>query len=146
MRLSKALFTLVTTFVTTVPLAAQHWPRFRGPDGSGIADARQLRTSWSVDTSEGVAWKTALPGLGHSSPVVWGDRIFLTTAVTSAGTNTYNAKDAGIQLANDTAEHEWRATVTALAEASLCGHGTGLAAFARSVMAHYGDEVEQCLA
>ena len=45
----------------------------------------------------------------------------------------------------ETAEHEWRATVTALAEASLCGHGTGLAAFARSVMAHYGDEVEQCL-
>jgi NADH:ubiquinone oxidoreductase subunit F (NADH-binding) len=46
----------------------------------------------------------------------------------------------------ETAEHEWRATVTALAEASLCGHGSGLAAFARSVMAHYGDEVEQCLA
>jgi formate dehydrogenase iron-sulfur subunit len=45
----------------------------------------------------------------------------------------------------ETAEHEWRATVTALAESSLCGHGTGLAAFARSVMAHYGDEVEQCL-
>jgi formate dehydrogenase iron-sulfur subunit len=41
---------------------------------------------------------------------------------------------------------EWRATVAALADASLCGHGTGLAAFARSVMAHYDDEVDRCLA
>jgi NADH:ubiquinone oxidoreductase subunit F (NADH-binding) len=45
----------------------------------------------------------------------------------------------------ETSEHEWRATVAALAETSLCGHGSGLAAFARSVMAHYGDEVDQCL-
>jgi NADH:ubiquinone oxidoreductase subunit F (NADH-binding) len=43
-------------------------------------------------------------------------------------------------------EHEWRATVAALAETSLCGHGTGLAAFARSVMTHYGQEVDRCLA
>lgn len=99
---------LVTGFITTTPLAAQQWPRFRGPDGSGVAETRQLRTLWNVDTSEAIAWKTALPGLGHSSPVVWGDRIFLTTAVTSAVTNTYNAKDAGIQPANDTAAHEWR--------------------------------------
>jgi outer membrane protein assembly factor BamB len=108
MRFSKLLVALVTTFVTAVPLTAQNWPRFRGPHGSGVADARQLRTSWSVDASGGVAWKTALPGLGHSSPVIWGDRIFLTTAVTSAVTNTYNAKDAGIEPANDTTVHEWR--------------------------------------
>ncbi len=55
---------------------AGDWTRFRGPAGSGVSDATQTPLRWS-DT-EGIVWKADLPGPGASSPVVWGDRIFLT--------------------------------------------------------------------
>jgi outer membrane protein assembly factor BamB len=56
--------------------AAADWPRFRGPDGSGVSPARNLPVHWSDATN--VRWKTPLPGRGDSSPVLWGDRIFVT--------------------------------------------------------------------
>ena len=59
-----------------------NWPSFRGPRASGVADGHLLPTIWSVPEGKNVKWRTEIPGLGHSSPVVWGDRIFLTTAVT----------------------------------------------------------------
>ena len=52
------------------------WPRFRGPNGAGISDATTVPVKW---TDKDYNWKVQLPGLGHSSPVVWGSRIFLTT-------------------------------------------------------------------
>src|SRR5215212_6842254 len=58
---------------------AGEWPGWRGPKGDGHSDETSVPTKWS-DT-ENVAWKVAVPGKGHSSPVVWGDRIFLTTAL-----------------------------------------------------------------
>jgi len=57
----------------------QHWPQFRGPEGRGIASGANLPDRWSA--SENVAWKTDVPGRGWSSPIVWGNRIFLTMAV-----------------------------------------------------------------
>ncbi|MEK6237015.1 MAG: hypothetical protein N2C14_20090, partial [Planctomycetales bacterium] len=53
---------------------AGNWPRFQGPDGSGHTAETDLPVEWNA---ESVIWKTALTGKGHSSPVVWGDRIFL---------------------------------------------------------------------
>ncbi|MFI5382074.1 MAG: PQQ-binding-like beta-propeller repeat protein [Tepidisphaerales bacterium] len=58
---------------------AADWPQFRGPTGDGIAQAKGLPLTWSP--TENIAWKTAIPGRGRSSPVILGDRIFLTTAV-----------------------------------------------------------------
>ncbi|NNE00218.1 MAG: PQQ-like beta-propeller repeat protein [Pirellulaceae bacterium] len=55
------------------------WPQWRGPSSTGVAPGANPPVQWS-DT-ENVRWKTALPGRGHSSPIVWGDRIFVTTAV-----------------------------------------------------------------
>ena len=57
--------------------AARYWPRWRGPGGQGVASDGSYPDRWS-DT-ENVRWKTDVPGRGHSSPIVWGDRIFLTT-------------------------------------------------------------------
>ena len=57
-----------------------HWPSFRGPQARGIGD-RALATQWNVEDGTNVLWSTPLPGLGHSSPVIWGDRLFITTAV-----------------------------------------------------------------
>jgi outer membrane protein assembly factor BamB len=59
----------------SVTPAAAEWTRFRGPNGSGISPATTIPTTW---TDNDYNWKVALPGVGHSSPVVWGDRIFLT--------------------------------------------------------------------
>jgi outer membrane protein assembly factor BamB len=67
---------IVALFLSVSSADAEDWPRFRGPDGSGVSDAKGLPVSWS-DT-ENVAWKTALPGFGAGSAIVIGDRIFVT--------------------------------------------------------------------
>src|SRR5688500_9442887 len=68
---------------------AENWPQFRGPDGQGHTSAVGLPTKWS-DT-ENVAWKEDVPGEGWSSPVVWENRIYLTTAIASeAAENAYS--------------------------------------------------------
>ncbi len=59
-------------------LSADNWPRFRGPTGQGLSAEKDLPLKWGPDTN--VAWKTPLPGLGWSSPIIWEDRIFVTTA------------------------------------------------------------------
>lgn len=55
---------------------AQEWPRFRGPNGSGISSSKSIPTTW---TTNDFNWKLPLPAAGHSSPVLWGDKVFLTT-------------------------------------------------------------------
>ena len=65
---------LITTAADS--LLADNWPQFRGPGGLGVSEERGLPARWS--TTENIAWKTALPGPGSSSPIVWGDRIFIT--------------------------------------------------------------------
>ena len=57
--------------------AAQDWTRFRGPNGGGVSDAKSIPVQW---TEADYNWKAELPGVGHGSPVVWGDRVFLISA------------------------------------------------------------------
>ncbi len=57
--------------------ADMHWPQWRGPDHNGVSQARDLATEWSEEKN--IAWKVPLPSWGGSTPVVWGDRLFLTT-------------------------------------------------------------------
>lgn len=73
---------VLATAAMAAPDAAT-WPGWRG-DGSGVSREQNLPQYWSAE--DGVAWKTALPGAGHSSPIIWGDRIFLTAAL-NGGTN-----------------------------------------------------------
>jgi outer membrane protein assembly factor BamB len=56
------------------------WPQFRGPNGSGVADESKPSAEWGADKN--VQWKVAIPGAAWSSPIVWGDKVFVTTAVT----------------------------------------------------------------
>jgi hypothetical protein len=72
------------------PALAQEWPGWRGPKGDGTSDEPRFPLRWSA--TENVVWKVSVPGLGHSSPVVWGDRIFLTTCLEQW---TDKAKKAG---------------------------------------------------
>src|SRR5438067_1332532 len=59
--------------------AGGDWPQFRGPNGTGTSGETQLPAEWSADKN--VAWKVKVPGYGWSCPVVWGDKVFVTTAV-----------------------------------------------------------------
>lgn len=59
---------------------ARYWPRWRGPSGQGVVDGTSYPDRWSETTN--VVWRTEVPGRGNSSPIVWGDRIFLTTGRT----------------------------------------------------------------
>ena len=61
--------------------AGSNWPQFRGPNASGIAEGSSPPVKWNVEEKQNVAWKTPIPGLGHSSPIVWEDRIFVTSAI-----------------------------------------------------------------
>jgi outer membrane protein assembly factor BamB len=73
---------LIVTLLLPVLARAQsetNWPQFRGPGGLGVSAEKGLPLEWS--NSRNVLWKTPIPGRGHSSPVLWGARIFLTTAI-----------------------------------------------------------------
>jgi outer membrane protein assembly factor BamB len=77
MSLSIALIMSGMSLIIPGQIFAQDWPGWRG-DGLGISPEKNLPLKWSED--EGVKWKTPIPGAGHSSPIVWGNRIFVTTA------------------------------------------------------------------
>lgn len=76
--------------------AQQHWTQFRGPEARGIGSDPRLPTRWSAQ--DNVLWKADLPGRGWSSPVVWGDRVFLTTVVREG---EYEAAKKGLYFGGD---------------------------------------------
>lgn len=90
----------------TTPL---NWPSFRGPDGTGIADGQHPPVAWDLKAGRHVRWKTPIPGLGHSCPVVWGSRVFLTTAVSSDPDPKIRVGNYGdVNSVNDTSKHTWQ--------------------------------------
>jgi outer membrane protein assembly factor BamB len=93
--------------LSAISANAQNWPSFRGPNASGVAEGTKPPTSWDVEKSQNVLWKTAIPGLSHASPIVWGNQIYVITAVSSDAKAGFVAKDRGIDLANDNAKHAW---------------------------------------
>ncbi len=86
-----------------------NWPQFRGPAATGVADGQHPPIIWDVKKGTNVRWKTPIPGLGHSGPVVWGDRVFVTTAVSSGDPDpkvrTGNYGD--VESVADSSEHTW---------------------------------------
>ena len=88
----RAVFGTACLWATAAgPASLVHWPQFRGADAAGVADASVLPTRWSA--TENVAWSAELPGRGWSSPIVWGDRVYVTTAMNAGG---FKAASTGI--------------------------------------------------
>ena len=84
------------------------WPSFRGPRASGIADGANLPDTWDAAKGTNVLWRTPVPGLAHSSPVVWGDRIFVTSAVSSRADATFRPGLYGDgDASEDRSRHRW---------------------------------------
>jgi outer membrane protein assembly factor BamB len=90
--------------------AEGHWPSFRGPSASGVADGQNLPQSWNGENGENIRWKTRIPGLAHSSPVIWGDRLFVTTAESELGDATFKPGlyGDGDAAEDRTATHHWK--------------------------------------
>ena len=90
----------------------QNWPGFRGPGAQGIADGYPTRADWNADAAagklSGVLWRVDVPGLGHSSPIVWGDNIFVATAVRLSGKAPLRIGYYGdVKAAPDNDEQKW---------------------------------------
>ena len=88
---------------------AQNWPSFRGPGASGVADDQNMPLHWNAENSSQVLWKTPIPGLAHSSPIVWGNHLFLTTAISSDPKSEFRYGLYGdVEPAKDISSHSWR--------------------------------------
>jgi outer membrane protein assembly factor BamB len=79
MRWTIRMVVLLAACLLCVPIHASEWAQFRGPGGTAVSSERGLPAQWGADKN--IAWKVKLPGYGWSCPVVWGDKIFVTTAV-----------------------------------------------------------------
>lgn len=93
--------------LSPLTVSAQHWPSFRGPNSTGVSEGKKPPVNWDVEKTENVSWKTTIPGLSHASPIVWGNRVFVITAISSDAKAGFIAKDKGIGLATDDASHTW---------------------------------------
>ena len=93
----------------STPRPGIDWPQFRGIRAAGIDERHPAPVTWDVGKNQAVRWKTPIPGLGHSSPVVWGDTVYVATSISGQ-------KDAGIKVGyygdidpvKDDTPHEWR--------------------------------------
>jgi len=84
------------------------WPSFRGVNASGIAEGAPTPTHWNVEKNENILWKTPIPGLGHSSPIISGNRIFITTAISGKEKPELRVGLYGdIAPVNDDSVHKW---------------------------------------
>ena len=93
--------------LSSISTNAQNWPSFRGVNASGVAEGTNPPVNWDVEKAQNVLWKTPIPGLSHSSPIVWGDHVYVITAISSDSKASFQAKDRGIGLATDDAKHTW---------------------------------------
>src|SRR5579862_2159856 len=80
---------VITILALSLLAADSNWPQFRGAGASGVGSGSPP-VEWNGETGKNILWKTEIAGLGHSSPIIWGDRIFLTSAVSQSG-------DAGLK-------------------------------------------------
>jgi outer membrane protein assembly factor BamB len=87
---------------------ARQWNMYRGNFVSGVLDEANLPESWDMESGENIAWITEIPGLGHSCPIVWGDNVFVTTAVSESDKGEIKTGIYGsIGSVPDASVHQW---------------------------------------
>jgi len=90
-------------------VSAQNWPQFRGPSASGVGPGAKAPVRWDAVKGTNVVWKTEIPGLSVSSPIVWGDRVYITTAISNDPTQKFRTGLYGdTDSANDRGPHQWK--------------------------------------
>lgn len=102
--LSLAVFTIDSDL-----RANDNWPQFRGAFARGVSEGQTLPVKWDASTGDNIAWKTPIPGLGHASPVIWDDRVFVTTCISGKSDPELRVGLYGeIAPVNDDTEHAWK--------------------------------------
>lgn len=101
---------LLLTFVVlqTVFCGAADWPQFRGPYASGVDTNKALPTEWNVENGKNVRWQTPLPGLGHASPIISSDRIYVATAVGASDKQLKVGLYGSIEPVDEKGAYQWR--------------------------------------
>jgi outer membrane protein assembly factor BamB len=100
---------ILVWLIACASVSGQHWPSFRGPNASGVSDGDPTPVKWNAPSGESVLWKTPIPGVAVSSPVVWGDRVFVSTAVSSDPHATIRTGLYGdVEPSSDLSRHSWR--------------------------------------
>ena len=85
------------------------WPSYRGYLSSGVHDNANLPDSFNIDTDYNIRWKISIPGMGISSPVIWGDKLFITSAVSESDRAGFKPGLYGdVKPVNDSSVHEWK--------------------------------------
>ncbi|MFC2154965.1 PQQ-binding-like beta-propeller repeat protein [Acidobacteriota bacterium] len=114
---SKSCVFLTIIFVLVSTLLAEkadkkgdtNWPGFRGHMAKGIAEGFSTPVSWDVESSKNIKWKITIPGMGHSSPVIYENRIFITTAISGKEDPELKVGRYGdIDPVDDNTVHEWK--------------------------------------
>ncbi len=99
---------LFVCLVLSAIVRAQNWPQFRGAGAQGVADGKTTPATWDAPKMTGVLWKTPVPGLAHSCPVVWGERVYVTTAVsTEAKPAERYGLYGDVEPVKDEPKHAW---------------------------------------
>src|SRR5580765_1858473 len=94
--------------IVSLDLSAANWPQFRGPQACGLDTNAAAPVTWNVEKGENVRWQATVPGLAHSSPIIWGDRVYVTTAVRPGKAELKVGLYGDIKSAEDTHSHQWR--------------------------------------
>lgn len=95
------------------------WPSFRGPFARGYDDSHPLPTAWNIETGENILWKTPIDGLAHSSPVIHGDRIYLTTATKEGDAELRVGLYGSVQPVQDDSVHQLKVLCLSRADGSI---------------------------
>jgi outer membrane protein assembly factor BamB len=125
-------------------LSPRPWSSFRGSGAAGVADGQHPPTSWDVQKGTNIRWKAFVPGLAHSSPIVWGDRVFLATAVSGDPKTEFKPGLYGAGTsASDTSKHSWRVYCFSAQDGKLLWERTaheGVPAFKRHIKSSHSNQ------
>jgi outer membrane protein assembly factor BamB len=104
-----SVFSVTLTVRSSDPKPGSDWPSFRGIHASGVAEGFPTPTTWNIPKKQGLRWRVAVDGLGTSSPIIWGDRVCTTTAVSGKLDSSLKIGLYGdITSVEDTTSHTWK--------------------------------------
>ena len=98
---------VVASLAVLLGVSGVNWPAFKGPAGSGVAEGTAPER-WDAERSINIRWKADVPGVGHSSPIVWGDRVYVTTAVPAGDAPYSTTLTEDMRPADDRQPYSWR--------------------------------------
>lgn len=99
---------LVSVAARAAEPSDNHWPGFRGPGAAGFIDGKPTPTEWDAKSGKNIKWTTPIPGLGHASPVIWGDSLFVATAESEGDSSLKVGLYGSIAPIDDVSKQTWR--------------------------------------